>query len=412
MPRWLRLQAAPMFSIEGQMLGHVAGLEEVTDHRRAKERLVESETQLTAAAGRQKQIEETLSRLREDLERQLQTHAERQRQAEEKLHHLEASKRQTEEALQGSRNDFARLMDEHTAARRQAEEERQRERDDLARQFEEHATARRQAEEALRRQREEYAPRMEEGTAAQRKAEETLQAVRLNYEKQLEKLTNDSLNEMASLEEKLSQARQSEPAVRQEVETLRQQLSVSQSRQGDLEVECERSRQSVEALTRDKAVLEMLMHHAPDGVCAFDHDGRYTFWNSTMERLTGIARAAALGRSTAEVFAVSPNDEEVQRIHEVLEGKPGVIRLRVPAAFGAGVPTWLDKSYAPLHDPDGAIVGGVAIVRPAAPPPSQVEPPATPILERAPETNGASTPLAHAVAEHVPLQSGDWLSYN
>lgn len=431
-PRWLRLRAAQMGTAEGQTLGHVAALEDITPWKLAEEKRHESETQLTAATARQKQIDETLSRLRDDLQRQVQASADAQRQMQEKLTALAATKREVEEtrdtltrqleasqaaqhqaedALERSRSDFARLMDEHTAARRRAEEDLQRARDDFARQMEEHGEARRQAEEALRKQREEFAPRMEERATAQRKAEESLQTVRLDYEKQLEKLTSDFLSDMAASEEKLTQARKSESAAREEAEVLRQQLAASHGRLGALEQESNSHRQSAETLAREKGDLESLMHHTPDGLCAFDRDGRYTFWNPAMERLTGIASSAALGRTASEVFALTPDDEATRHVCDALEGKRGTVLLRAPTAFGVGEPTWLEMSYAPLHGADGAIIGGVAIVRAAAPP-RQVEPPPLPVAERPAATNGPPESPVLAVAGRHPPEAGDWLSYN
>jgi PAS domain S-box-containing protein len=431
-PRWLRLRAASMESIDGHTLGHVAVLEDITARKLAEEKRHESEAQLATATARQKQIDETLSRLRDDLQRQVQAGADAQRQAQEKLTALEAAtrqleeardaltrqleesqvaQRQAEEALERSRDDFVRLLDEHTAARRRAEEGLQRARDDFSRQLEEHSEGRRQAEEALRKQRDEFAPQMEERAATQRKTEEMLQAVRSDYEKQLEKLTSDFLNDMAGLEEKLTQSRQTEGAAREEAEALRQQLAASHGRVGALEQENDSHRQSAEALAHEKGHLETLMHHAPDGLCAFDREGRYTFWNPTMERLTGIASTAALGRTASEVFALTPDDDATRHIRDALEGKRGTILLRAPTAFGAGEPTWLEKSYAPLHGADRVIVGGVAIVRTATPP-SQAEPPTPPVMQRATETNGPPEPPVLAVAGRRPPDAGDWLSYN
>jgi PAS domain S-box-containing protein len=433
-PRWLRLRAAPMGASDSPALGHVAVLEDITAWKLAEVTLRESETQLTASTARQKQIDETLMRLREDLEHQLQASAEAQRQAQDKLSTAEAAKRQfeeerdtlarqfeeshqakrhAEEALEKSRGDFTRLMDEHTAARRQAEEDLQRARDDFASQLEGHAEARRQVEEALRKHREEFGPHMEERAAAQRKAEEALQAVRSDYEKQLEKLTSEFLSDMAGLEEQLALARQAESAARQEAEALQQHLAAIHGRLGTLEQESNSHRQSAEALAREKGHLEALMQHAPDGVCAFDRDGRYTFWNPTMERLTGIARAAALARTANEVFALTPEDDAARHVRDALESQRGSVLLRAPTAFGAGEPIWLEMSHTPMHGADGAIIGGVAIVRTAAPPPpSHVEPSTPPVIQRAPETNGPPEPPVLAVVGRHSPEAGDWLSYN
>jgi PAS domain S-box-containing protein len=283
-PRWMRLRASPMFSMQGETLGHVAVLEDATQEKRAEEALHASEAQVIAAASSHEQIEESLNRLREDLQRQLQVSTDARREIEEKLHQSEAqrqqhaemlqqvrqelgrkleerdaARRQAEEALLGSRNDFARLMDEHTASRREAEQALQQVHEELTCQLEGHVSARREAEEALRKEREESAPRMEEHAAAQRKAEEALRAVRQDYEQQLEKLTAESLNDMAALEAKLADARQSGEGFQKEAESLREQTTALQARIEELNREGAAHRHAQESLSQDRDRLEAIV---------------------------------------------------------------------------------------------------------------------------------------------------------
>jgi PAS domain S-box-containing protein len=423
-PRWLRLRSVPMFTDLGQVIGHVALLEEITELKMAARTAQESTEQLAAAGQKQKQIEEALGRLREELQRQMQAHAESLRASEDKVKRAEAARaeaeeaqRQAEETLNGAQLEFARLMDEHLAAKRQAEEAKRladealrQAREDYHRQLEEHAAAREDVEEALRRHREEFDPKLAEHESLRQAAETALQAARDEHAQQMEKLTQDFLQEMAALEEKLGHSQRGEESAKQAAEDLRQQLASFQSRWSDLEKKSLHRSQALEALGREKGVLETLIHHAPDGVCAFDRDGRYTFWNPTMEQLTGIERSAALGRSAAELFALNPEGDETGHVRETLEGKGGVIRLRAPAVFGAADPGWLEKSYAPIHGPDGAIIGGVAIVRsiPALAPP--VETP-SPAAERT-EPNGKPAPEIVVSAQRRLAPTSDWLAFN
>lgn len=85
---------------------------------------------------------------------------------------------------------------------------------------------------------------------------------------------------------------------------------------------------------------------------AFDRDYRLIAWNRAMERICGLTREEALGKSVLDIF---PFLRETQ----VLEGKEVVSENHPYCPSG----TWLFKShYSPLLDDENNVVGGIAVI--------------------------------------------------
>jgi PAS domain S-box-containing protein len=281
-PLRLRLRASTIFSDMGQTLGQVATIEDLTDFirsetaRRESEDRAEraeaarrsSEEQAATAAQRQKKIEESLGQLREELQMQLLTGAEEKHSVTEKLTAAESAKteverardelarrledsdkarRQAEETLHGSQLEFARLMDEHLTSQRTAEETLQQTCDEFARQI---AAARRETEDALSSQHGQIDPsEFERHASARREAESALQAAKSSHAQEMDRLTNDTLAEMAALEEKLAQARQTEQAALAEKAELRGELDALQAKTGETKQQLAKALQRIEELT-------------------------------------------------------------------------------------------------------------------------------------------------------------------
>jgi PAS domain S-box-containing protein len=127
--RWLRVRSAPMLADGGEVLGHVAALEEVTGRRQAETALANT-----------------------------------RRESVENLEAWAASEKKAEEAVQ-ARTDAERRLEEATAARAAAEESARK----LQRQLDERGTALRRSEEAL--------------AAARAEAEQTLVQARAEFDK-------------------------------------------------------------------------------------------------------------------------------------------------------------------------------------------------------------------------------------
>ena len=90
------------------------------------------------------------------------------------------------------------------------------------------------------------------------------------------------------------------------------------------------------AVERD--VLEQAVAESPDGMLAFDRDGRVTLWNPAMERILDAAAADAEGRPAAELLPAGPGGESDALVRAALAGIRGEPRERAlpgPAAPGA-----------------------------------------------------------------------------
>lgn len=122
-------------------------------------------------------------------------------------------------------------------------------------------------------------------------------------------------------------------------------------------------KQALEETRRAKEFSESIIRSSSDGIFAFDLEARVTVWNNGMEEMTGISAAEARGELLAEVlpFLAEPGGD--QALRRILAG--GTVRaaerpFSVPASGRSG---YFAGHYAPLHDSDGGITGGVAVVR-------------------------------------------------
>ncbi|ODS36409.1 MAG: hypothetical protein A7316_02680 [Candidatus Altiarchaeales archaeon WOR_SM1_86-2] len=70
----------------------------------------------------------------------------------------------------------------------------------------------------------------------------------------------------------------------------------------------------VELLKRSEEHYRELAESISDVLFAFDKNLRYTYWNKASEKLTGISRKDAIGKSIFEVF---PDDKDTRRAFEV-----------------------------------------------------------------------------------------------
>lgn len=108
---------------------------------------------------------------------------------------------------------------------------------------------------------------------------------------------------------------------------------------------------------------ERIIEGSFDGILAFDAGGRYTLWNSGMERISGLPRERVLGRVGAEVFPFLETTGAGAYMAEALDGRTArhyEAEYEVPESDRSG---YYDAVYAPLRDDAGRVVGGLGIVR-------------------------------------------------
>jgi diguanylate cyclase (GGDEF)-like protein len=111
--------------------------------------------------------------------------------------------------------------------------------------------------------------------------------------------------------------------------------------------------------------LQSVFGAVPDAVLTSDPAGNVEFLNQAAERLTGYARASALGRPVAEVLPLERDDGTPVE-------SPAAVCLRSGAALGpfeaslAGQAPGrrvLDVTAAPMRRPDGSIAGVLLVAR-------------------------------------------------
>lgn len=107
-------------------------------------------------------------------------------------------------------------------------------------------------------------------------------------------------------------------------------------------------------------LLTRLLDASVDGMFAFDREFRFTAWNRTMERLSGIGRDQAVNKSAFDLFPFLLDNGENQQFQAALEGKSAV---RENSTFAVDTDNHFNHYYSPLRDEQDVVVGGIGIVR-------------------------------------------------
>jgi len=128
-------------------------------------------------------------------------------------------------------------------------------------------------------------------------------------------------------------------------------------------------RRAEEALHRSNdflTVYKQLVESSMDGILAFDREGRYTIWNTGMEKIFGIRKEERLGKHASELcpfFKLVDGTTEKNCYSAVLAGK-GVIASDTPYVFpDSGRKISLEGHFSPLRDCVNNVIGGLAIIR-------------------------------------------------
>jgi len=119
------------------------------------------------------------------------------------------------------------------------------------------------------------------------------------------------------------------------------------------------------ALRQEKERAQVTLSSISDGVIRSDVDGVVDFLNPAAERLTGMARNDAIGRTVEEVYRVvaedgrAPMDNPVRRCLELSRPVQSLSPCNLVTAGGGEIA--VRDSAAPLFDASGAVVGAVLV---------------------------------------------------
>jgi PAS domain S-box-containing protein len=184
---WLRVRSAPMLADSGEVLGHVAALDEITERRRAEEALAEarreSEEQLQEWAAAEEKAAEALRAARAEAE-------EAARKAQGQLDERGTALRRAQEALSAAQAEAEQKLREAATGRDQAVAELTRLRAELAKANAGAEAASREAVEEAARLREEVA-RLTEEVSGHRDTHQRLQSALAEKDGTAQSLRNE-----------------------------------------------------------------------------------------------------------------------------------------------------------------------------------------------------------------------------
>lgn len=116
-------------------------------------------------------------------------------------------------------------------------------------------------------------------------------------------------------------------------------------------------------MNNDPEFLTALLDFSVDGILAFDREYRYTAWNRAMERISGLAREAVVGKIAFEVFPFLEENGEDECFFEALAGRTAHSKNRPYVIPETGREGFFEGHYAPLLGQEGGVVGGVCVIR-------------------------------------------------
>jgi PAS domain S-box-containing protein len=105
-----------------------------------------------------------------------------------------------------------------------------------------------------------------------------------------------------------------------------------------------------------------LIEGLDDAVVVTDAHQAIIAWNSAMERLTGIARTAALGRPAGETLGFLREVGLLALLSAASQGETNTVEARCVVPGRAGH-AWLEARYLPWRDPSGTLGGAIGIHR-------------------------------------------------
>ncbi|HVP94742.1 MAG TPA: PAS domain S-box protein [Methanoregulaceae archaeon] len=118
-----------------------------------------------------------------------------------------------------------------------------------------------------------------------------------------------------------------------------------------------------EKIRESDAFNREVINGAREGIIVYDSDLRITLWNRFMEDLTGLSAEEVLGENAIEKFPFHRETGVADLLNQALSGISGEssdFEFNIPLTGKKG---WVKGIYSPHYDVGGSIVGVIGIVR-------------------------------------------------
>ena len=117
-------------------------------------------------------------------------------------------------------------------------------------------------------------------------------------------------------------------------------------------------------LRKEEELLSNALESMRDGILVLDKNFHFTYWNNSMERLTGVPREEVIGSNKVawEVFTNLKTAEVDIMMRRAMEGEV-VERSKIPYILESGKKMFTSEMYLPLRNPEGDIYGIVGVVK-------------------------------------------------
>lgn len=122
-------------------------------------------------------------------------------------------------------------------------------------------------------------------------------------------------------------------------------------------------KQAEDALRQSEARFRSLVDSSRNGLLAYDTELICTLWNPAMEKLTGIKSEAIVGRSPLELLPFLGDVGEGDAFRDAVKGKASNRAAVFIASPETAAEHWFQTSHFPLYDGEGAITGGMSVIR-------------------------------------------------
>ena len=117
---------------------------------------------------------------------------------------------------------------------------------------------------------------------------------------------------------------------------------------GGFAVDITEPKQAVAALAESESRLRSFIEAAQELIVLIDEDGMVLEWNPAAERLTGMSKAEALGRSIADLtFCMVPREKRTEEHRRAIE-------QAIRTAHATGIPVFREPQIFEAERPDGA----------------------------------------------------------